>query len=153
MQNHRTSLIFKKDSQLSDIALIAEEIATSLSCHSEFCLLMDAKMGAGKTTLSKSIMKALGLTDPSLVTSPTYTYINEYQVGASWYAHLDLYRLEGSDDLLDLGLNDIREYKGYLVEWPYAVKDTYPLIPSHILTIDSSFEDYRTYNFYQIIEK
>ncbi len=61
-------------------------------------------LGAGKTTLTKSIGKGLGVED--YITSPTFTLINEYNGRLNLY-HFDVYRLEGPIDLYDLGLKNI----------------------------------------------
>jgi tRNA A37 threonylcarbamoyladenosine biosynthesis protein TsaE len=73
------------------------------------------------------------------VTSPTYTYLNEYQISGSWYAHLDLYRGDKAPSAEELGLADARLFRGVFVEWPPvdaagAAADPY-LAPTHVLEI------------------
>jgi len=74
-------------------------------------------LGAGKTTLARGFLGALGVTDS--VRSPTYTLVELYRMPRLTVLHCDLYRLRGPAELEDLGL---REWAapGYLwlVEWP-----------------------------------
>ena len=105
--------------------------------------------GRRKTTLSRFLLREMGLDEKIPVTSPTYTYINEYNIDGRWLAHLDLYRLVGSADLQDLGISDTRPFSGYIVEWPNAVEDPEPLHPTHILKIESTKSSCRTYKFYR----
>jgi tRNA threonylcarbamoyl adenosine modification protein YjeE len=122
--------------ELSQLAkrLIAE--FDSQSKHTGgFCLWLVGPLGAGKTTLVGQILKELGLPREAPVTSPTYTYMNEYQIGDRWFAHLDLYRIKPGFSSEDLGLADARPYYGIFVEWPEkSPRDPY-LQPTHILTI------------------
>ena len=73
-------------------------------------------LGAGKTTLIRGL--ALGLGIERGVCSPTYTLVNEYRGGRLVLYHVDLYRLTGSGDVDDLGLEECLEYGVVAVEWP-----------------------------------
>ena len=61
-------------------------------------------LGAGKTAFTRGLARGLGCTD--LVTSPTYTIVNEYLGGRLPLFHFDMYRLGSSDDLWDIGWED-----------------------------------------------
>ena len=61
-------------------------------------------LGAGKTALTRGIAQGLGITD--IVTSPTYTIVNEYLTGRLPLFHFDMYRLGSSDELFDIGWED-----------------------------------------------
>ena len=79
-------------------------------------------LGAGKTALTRGIAQGLGVTD--LVTSPTYTIVNEYLGGRLPLFHFDMYRLASSDDLWDIGWGDYLERGGVCaVEWSENVAD------------------------------
>ena len=74
-------------------------------------------LGAGKTTLLKSVCEGLGIA-PQLVISPTYTLVNVYPGARSVY-HVDLYRLERPEALLELDRDDWVHPDGVtLIEWP-----------------------------------
>lgn len=87
-------------------------------------LSLTGDLGAGKTTLTKSIGIGLGISD--YITSPTFTLINEYK-GRVWLYHFDVYRLEGEEDLLDLGYEDYFYSNGVtIVEWGDKIEDILP---------------------------
>ncbi|KRM88382.1 tRNA (adenosine(37)-N6)-threonylcarbamoyltransferase complex ATPase subunit type 1 TsaE [Lacticaseibacillus thailandensis] len=79
-------------------------------------LLLDGDLGAGKTSFTKGLGKALGITQP--IKSPTFTIIHEYPEGRIPLYHMDLYRLEGGG-AEDLGLEEYFDGDGVsVVEWP-----------------------------------
>ena len=79
-------------------------------------------LGAGKTAFTRGLAKGLGCTD--IVTSPTYTIVNEYLSGRLPLFHFDMYRLASSDDLWDIGWEDYLEREGVCaVEWSENVAD------------------------------
>lgn len=80
-------------------------------------LYLRGPLGAGKTTLARGLLRALGV--QGAVRSPTYTLLEPYETEACEIIHLDLYRLVGPDDLHGLGLDDYpTERCWWLVEWP-----------------------------------
>ena len=79
-------------------------------------------LGAGKTAFTRGLAKGLGCTD--LVTSPTYTIVNEYLGGRLPLFHFDMYRLASSDDLWDIGWEDYLDRGGICaVEWSENVDE------------------------------
>lgn len=78
---------------------------------------LEGDLGSGKTTLAQAICRGVGIVED--VTSPTFSLVNEYQVGDTTLYHLDLYRLRGSGDLTNVGWDDIINSGGIvLIEWP-----------------------------------
>ena len=79
-------------------------------------------LGAGKTAFTRGLARGLGCKD--LVTSPTYTIVNEYLSGRLPLFHFDMYRLRSADDLFDIGWDDYLERGGVCaVEWSENVED------------------------------
>lgn len=75
------------------------------------------ELGAGKTTLVKAIARGAGISNDDMVSSPSYTLINEYYGRIPIY-HFDLYRLEGAGDIEELGYVEYLEGEGLsLIEW------------------------------------
>ena len=73
-------------------------------------------LGAGKTTLSRVIISALG--HDGEVPSPTFTIIETYEHLRVPLVHADFYRLEHPSEAEELGLEDYREGAALLAEWP-----------------------------------
>ena len=79
-------------------------------------------LGAGKTAFTRGLARGLGAGE--IVTSPTYTIVNEYLSGRLPLFHFDMYRLASSDDLWDIGWEDYLERGGVCaVEWSENVDD------------------------------
>ena len=93
-----------------------------LSLNDTVCLTGD--LGAGKTTLIKSIASEVGGTSPHMINSPTFTYLNIYEGTPSIY-HFDCYRLKNEKEFLMKGLD---EYFGELcfIEWPERIEKILP---------------------------
>lgn len=79
---------------------------------------LGGELGAGKTTLVRYFIEAKG-GSPYIVTSPTFTLINEYKVGGEYIYHIDLYRLSTGEDLYNIGLEEYLEFRDGIcfVEW------------------------------------
>jgi tRNA threonylcarbamoyladenosine biosynthesis protein TsaE len=83
-------------------------------------------MGAGKTTIIKAMCKVLGAAD--LVSSPTFTLVNEYKTvtGDSLY-HIDLYRIKKDEEVYDFGFEEYLESGSYcFIEWPERAEQILP---------------------------
>ena len=85
-------------------------------------LAYEGDLGAGKTAFTRGLAKGLGATD--MVTSPTYTIVNEYLSGRLPLFHFDMYRLSSADDLWDIGWDDYLDRGGVCaVEWSENVRE------------------------------
>jgi tRNA threonylcarbamoyladenosine biosynthesis protein TsaE len=98
----------------------------------EKIFLFYGDMGAGKTTLIKSLCESLGVKEPA--TSPTFSIVNEYQGESSKIYHFDFYRLKNQSEALDLGYEEYFYSGNYcFIEWPEKIPD---LLPDHYIRID-----------------
>lgn len=87
-------------------------------------IAMQGTLAAGKTTITKGIAKALGITDT--ITSPTFCLISEYQGSMPLY-HMDVYRLDGTEDFINLGTDDMLYGDGVsIIEWSEKIMDELP---------------------------
>jgi tRNA threonylcarbamoyladenosine biosynthesis protein TsaE len=105
----------------------AENLAQSL--ESGRVLILDGVMGAGKTTFTKGLARGLGFTGE--VTSPTYTYIQEYPTPLGTLAHIDAYRLEPKSRLWQMGLDELLERSHLtVIEWglEFVTELEHPLV-------------------------
>ncbi|HAE91544.1 MAG TPA: tRNA (adenosine(37)-N6)-threonylcarbamoyltransferase complex ATPase subunit type 1 TsaE [Tissierella sp.] len=85
---------------------------------------LNGELGAGKTTLTKSIGLGLGVTD--YITSPTFALINEYNGRVPVY-HFDVYRLENVEEIYDLGFDEYFYGKGVcIIEWAEKIERLLP---------------------------
>jgi tRNA threonylcarbamoyladenosine biosynthesis protein TsaE len=99
---------------------------------SEKIFLFYGEMGAGKTTLIKSLCERLGVKEPA--TSPTFSIVNEYQGELSKIYHFDFYRLKNQSEALDLGYEEYFYSGNYcFIEWPEKIPD---LLPDHYIRVD-----------------
>ena len=108
--------------------LVAQKYAQSINAPVVISLVGD--LGAGKTTFTKGFCKGMGIDD--LVTSPTFTIMNDYTSGRMPVYHFDMYRLGSKEEAEELGLSeyfDLRKLKGVsIVEWAENVKGLLPAL-------------------------
>lgn len=96
------------------------------------------QLGAGKTTLVRTLLRACGIEET--ITSPTFTYVNVYtnQSGVTFY-HFDLYRIETLDDFLKAGFDEyLHQPNSYVfIEWPAIIM---PLLTNHVCHCEISYD-------------
>lgn len=98
---------------IEDTDALAARIAEKLKGGE--IILLNGNLGAGKTTFTKGLAKALGVDE--VVTSPTFTFMKEYHGRLDLY-HFDMYRVEDEDELYELGLNEYLYMRGVcVIEW------------------------------------
>ena len=95
---------------------IGEKIGRKL--HPPRVILLYGELGSGKTVLVRGLAKGLGMQDPTLVHSPSFTLVNQYAGKESTIHHIDFYRLEGPRDLFSIGLEEILATPSIvIIEW------------------------------------
>lgn len=102
------------------------------AAQDERIFIFEGEMGAGKTTLIKALASALGVTE--IVTSPTFSIVNEYDADGKIIYHFDFYRIKNLQEAYDIGYEEYF-YSGNLcfIEWPEKIA---PLLPEHYLRIE-----------------
>jgi tRNA threonylcarbamoyladenosine biosynthesis protein TsaE len=104
----------------SDLHGIIEQLWQHISGHK--IILFKGNLGAGKTTLIKEIGKHLGVT--SDMSSPSFSIVNEYNSPFGIMYHIDLYRIQDSNEIYEFGLPEILDSGGYcFIEWPEKVPE------------------------------
>jgi tRNA threonylcarbamoyladenosine biosynthesis protein TsaE len=106
---------------------------------------VDGAMGSGKTTLIKAAVKRLGTSDS--ISSPTFSIVNTYQTKGGMVHHFDLYRLNTTQELVDLGFDIYLDSNSLvLIEWPELAM---PLLPQNTvkMTISINSDNSRSLSF------
>lgn len=88
-------------------------------------IVLSGSLGAGKTVFVRGLAKAMGI-DPTSVSSPSFTIVNEYPAQVPLY-HFDLYRLKDVDELYEVGWDDYLIRPGLVVvEWGEKASEKLP---------------------------
>ncbi|ASP28652.1 tRNA (adenosine(37)-N6)-threonylcarbamoyltransferase complex ATPase subunit type 1 TsaE [Spiroplasma corruscae] len=98
---------------------VVEEISKYFKINTT--ILLYGGLGAGKTTFTKKLLESLGVKE--LVTSPTFTLMNQYQVNEVKINHIDAYRLSNTSDY-DMFLEEMLDSFN-VIEWPENFKINY----------------------------
>ena len=122
-----------KNIQLPDVTAteqLGAKLARLLPKGGSNCLiLLQGELGAGKSSLARAMIRALGHT--GTVPSPTYTLIEPYQLGDRQVYHADLYRIADAEELEYLGWSDLQGAI-QLVEWPERAPELFQVADLHI---------------------
>jgi hypothetical protein len=121
---------FRGDFPLPDLeatARLGSAIAAGLGVGDAVALWGD--LGAGKTTLARAILRALGVRED--VPSPTFTLVQNYPTLPP-VAHYDLYRLKSTREMEELGFDDALSQGAVLVEWPDRAPEVLPPEALHV---------------------
>lgn len=102
---------------VDDTTALGTAIARALGEHPGAVIFLQGPLGAGKTTIARGLLRALGVR--GAIRSPTYTLLEPYELPGRMLVHLDLYRLADARELEPLGLRDYPpERCWWLIEWP-----------------------------------
>jgi tRNA threonylcarbamoyl adenosine modification protein YjeE len=91
---------------------------------------LEGDLGAGKTTLARATLRALGVTED--VPSPTFTLVQLYETTRLTVRHYDLYRIESPGEIEELGLDDALAEGAALIEWPERAEGRLPADMLHV---------------------
>ena len=99
-------------------------------------IALTGDLGAGKTTLTKAIAKALGINET--LTSPTFTIVCEYDSGRMPLYHFDVYRVHDSEELFEIGFEDYLHRGGLcVIEWADLLEEG--MLPADTIHIKLSY--------------
>lgn len=105
----------------ADTLELAENLESEKFPGMVICL--DGELGSGKTVFVKGFAKSLGITEN--ITSPTFNIVKEYETGELPLNHMDVYRLEDTDETI--GFNDYFKSDDItIIEWAELIKDQLP---------------------------
>ena len=103
---------------------VGEKLGKTLKRGDVIALIGD--LGTGKTCLTQGIARGVGIASGEVVNSPSYILINEYDGTIPIY-HIDLYRLEDSEEIAELGLSEYVESDGIcIIEWAERMAEALP---------------------------
>ncbi|MBQ6914886.1 MAG: tRNA (adenosine(37)-N6)-threonylcarbamoyltransferase complex ATPase subunit type 1 TsaE [Kiritimatiellae bacterium] len=123
---------------------LARRLAAELRPGDVVCL--EGDLGAGKTTFTQGLAAALGV--EGRVTSPTFCLVQEHRGGDAYLVHMDLYRLQGEDDVLAIGWEDYLAAGAIIVvEWPERAGGLIPADARHIVFAHLDGDERRRINF------
>ena len=131
-----------KDYNLNQIDAIAESLVAAFEYK---IILLKGDLGAGKTTLIKTIVKQLGSNEK--VSSPTFGIVNELNIANAKAFHLDLYRIANSEDLQQFGFEEYLHSGDYcFIEWP-EIATSLITQPHHTITLSNLNDSTRKISF------
>jgi len=120
---------------LADLPKTAQQLLDF--AEDEKIFIFNGDMGAGKTTFIKTFCAVLGVAD--VVSSPTYSIVNEYVSPKGSVYHFDFYRIKNIQEAYDLGYEEYFYGDGIcLIEWPELVAE---LLPENLVKVDISIVD------------
>lgn len=124
---------------LKDTENLAKKLAGQLKEND--LILLSGELGSGKTTFTKYLVKTLGFPHTN-VSSPSFTIVQEYISKKMKIYHIDLYRVEKEDELLEIGLEEILSDSCLvIVEWPEIGKSFFETCKRRVFRIHFGFKN------------
>lgn len=122
---------------------LGSQLAQATRSQNQCLIYLQGELGAGKTTLVRAYLRALGYRER--VKSPTYTLVECYQLPEQEVYHFDLYRMDNARALYEIGIEDYLNHPAIcLVEWPERGQGVLPqadlLIGMRVLPIGREIE-------------
>jgi tRNA threonylcarbamoyladenosine biosynthesis protein TsaE len=129
MRKEKIKLISFSDKQTKEIAEILAQTILQDSDISPIVFALKGNLGSGKTSFIQGIAKGLGIKQKIL--SPTFNIFKKFRIAKKnlkYFYHFDCYRIEDSNEIIQLGFNDIIKEKGNLIfiEWAERIKKILP---------------------------
>jgi tRNA threonylcarbamoyladenosine biosynthesis protein TsaE len=123
--------MLNKTYELAEINEVADEIIKASEIN---LFAFEGDLGAGKTTLIKAMINAIGIENQG--SSPSFSLINVYENNEQRVYHCDLYRLNTYEEALDIGFEDYLtdEESWCFIEWPEVVEFLLPH-PYHLIKL------------------
>ncbi|WP_103863967.1 tRNA (adenosine(37)-N6)-threonylcarbamoyltransferase complex ATPase subunit type 1 TsaE [Aquimarina sp. I32.4] len=116
---------------LQDLPEVAEKVILNTTNK---IILFNAEMGMGKTTLIKEICKHLGVKD--VISSPTYSLVNEYMGNDGLIYHFDFYRIQNEEEAHQIGFEEYIDSGAWVfIEWSEKISK---LLPENSTTLEIS---------------
>lgn len=129
-----------------ELGALAQQLLTFANGNKFF--VFEGEMAAGKTTFIKAFCEVLGVND--IVSSPTFSIVNEYEAENGLVYHFDFYRLKNLQEAYDIGYEEYFYSDAIcLVEWPTKVEE---LLPEEYIKVEITItgENSRTFSFTKI---
>ncbi len=115
--------------RINEVEQVAKDLIKNTKSKT---LLFYGDMGVGKTTLIKTIVKALGSDD--VVSSPTFSIVNEYKLREGSIFHFDLFRIHDLEEAYNFGIEEYLDSEHWkLIEWPEKIE---PLLDHNVDKIE-----------------
>lgn len=128
-----------------DTFKIARDLGMKVNAGDVICLIGD--LGVGKTLFSQGIARGLGIKEN--VNSPTFTIVQEYNDGRIPLYHFDVYRIEDSEEMAEVGFDDLIYGDGIcLIEWANLISD---ILPEHYIRVTIEKDLNRGFDYRRII--
>lgn len=138
-------MIIKGENEMINLAY-RSGVQLAKSIEQDIVIYLSGDLGSGKTTFTKGLIRGLGF--EGLVTSPTFSIVETIETELFLIFHIDLYRLERAQEVIELGLHEEPNYKKpsiIIIEWPE--KGHHLILPPDIKI---SFENTKIKNERQI---
>ena len=115
--------------RINEVEQVAKDLIKNTKSKT---LLFYGDMGVGKTTLIKTIVKVLGSDD--VVSSPTFSIVNEYKLREGSIFHFDLFRIHDLEEAYNFGIEEYLDSEHWkLIEWPEKIE---PLLDHNVDKIE-----------------